>query len=293
MIGKGAAPAAGPAVLSSRWGSLTRFVRVRAVVVGGTGLSLILLMTVLGPLVVVTHPDTVDISAALASPNLRHPLGTDDLGRDVLSRVIFGGRISLTAGLTAVALATTIGLVMGLLFGFYGGVADGIGMRVLDVIMAFPSLLLAMAVIAVLGPGLRNTILAVGITFVPLIARMVRATVLRLSKEEYVVAARAIGSGDMRLLWRHLRPNVMPTVVVTSTLLFGWAVLSVSALSFIGVAVQPPTPEWGEMLSAARPHMQTAWWMAVGPGTALMLLILSVNALGDGLRQVLDPKLRY
>jgi peptide/nickel transport system permease protein len=272
---------------------LVRFVRVRAVVVGGIGLGLVLLITVAGPLMIDAHPNAVDIGAAFTPPNLQHPLGTDDLGRDVLSRVVYGGRISFTAGFTAVALAASVGTVMGLVFGFYGGALDGIGMRVLDVMMAFPSLLLAMAVIAVLGPGLRNTVVAVGITFVPLIARMVRATVLRLASEEYVAAARAIGSSDARLLRRHLWPNVLPTIVVTSTLLFGWAVLSVSALSFIGVAVRPPTSEWGEMLASARPHMQTAWWVALGPGAALMLLILSVNALGDGLRQVLDPRLRY
>lgn len=270
-----------------------KFTRVRMAVLGGIGLLMIFVVTVLGPLVVVTNPNAVNVSEAFAPPSLRHPLGTDDFGRDTLSRVLYGGRISFIAGLTAVTLATSVGTAVGLLFGFYGGAVDSVGMRFLDVMMAFPNLLLALAVVAVLGPGLRNTILAVGTTFVPVIARMVRATALRLAPEEYVIAARANGSGDARLVWRHLLPNVMPTIIVTSTLLFGWAVLSVSALSFIGVAVRPPTPEWGEMLSSARPHMETAWWVALGPGAALMLLILSINALGDGLRQMLDPKLRY
>jgi peptide/nickel transport system permease protein len=262
-------------------------------VIGGVGLTIIFLMAVVGPLLFRVSPDAVSVSEAFASPSLRHPLGTDDLGRDMLSRVLHGGRISFAAGLTAVTLAVFVGTGLGLLFGFYGGTLDGIGMRVLDVMMAFPNLLLALAVVAVLGSGLRNTIIAIGVTFVPFIARMVRATALRLVREEYVVAARAIGARDARLLWRHLLPNLLPTIVVTGTLLFGWAVLSVSALSFIGAAVRPPTPEWGEMLSSARPHMQTAWWVAAGPGVALLLLILSINALGDGLRQVLDPRLRY
>ncbi len=270
----------------------TRVLRVRAVALGTFGLGLVLGISFLGPLVLRASPTAMDIAGALVPPSAGHLLGTDDFGRDVLIRVMYGGRISLGAGLAAVLLATALGTPLGLLFGFFGGITDGIGMRFLDLLMAFPSLLLALAVVAALGTGVRNTVVAVGITFAPLIARMVRASVLTVAKQEYVAAARVVGSGDLRIIRRHVLPNALPTVLVTGTLVFGFAVLTVSALSFIGLAVRPPAPELGAMLSEARSSLQTAWWMTVGPGTALIVLILSINALGDGFRYIFDPRLR-
>jgi peptide/nickel transport system permease protein len=270
-----------------------KFFRVRAVAFGGGLLALFVLAVLLGPTFVHVSPVAIDVAHAFAPPGREHPLGTDDFGRDILSRVLYGGRLSLGAGVTAVLLATSVGTVLGLVFGFYGRLIDGLGMRFLDVMMAFPNLLLALAVIAALGTGIRNTIVAVGITFVPLVTRMVRSSVLSVASAEYVLAARSVGCNDGRIIVGHVLRNVLPTIIVTATLVFGFAVLSVSALSFIGLAVRPPTPELGAMLSDARAYMNMAWWTAAGPGAALMLLILSINILGDGLRHILDPGLRY
>lgn len=267
--------------------------RSPAAVLGASILALMIVVGSIGPLLLGGDPDAMDVANSFAPPTAERPFGTDEFGRDILTRVVHGTRISIGVGVAAVVLAALVGTSIGLTVGYRGGALDSFAMRGIDVMMAFPNLLLALAVIAVIGPGIRNTVIAVGVTFVPLFARMVRATVLRLKQEEYVVASRALGCSGIRTMWRHLLPNTMPTVIVTSTLVFGWAVLSVSSLSFIGLGVRPPIPEWGAMLSEARAHMQVAWWGAAAPAAALVTLILGANMLGDGLRQVLDPRVRF
>jgi peptide/nickel transport system permease protein len=219
-------------------------------------------------------------------------LGSDQLGRDVASRVLHGARISLSVGLISVTIAVALGAPVGLVAGFYGGRLDGLIMRVLDVLLAFPGILLALAIVSVLTPGLTNVMIAVGLSAVPTYARLVRGSVLAARENLYVEAARALGSRDPSILARYILPNVVAPLVVTATLGLGTAILAAAALSFLGLGSQPPQPEWGRMLSEGRDYLREAWWISTFPGLGIMLTVLGMNLLGDGLRDVLDPRLR-
>jgi peptide/nickel transport system permease protein len=226
-------------------------------------------------------------------PSMAHLMGTDLLGRDILSRLIFGARLSLAIGLISAAIGVTGGSLIGLVAGYYGGRLDAALMRVVDAMLAFPGLLLALVVIASLGPGLTNVMLAVGVSSVPLYARLVRASCLTIRELEYVQAARALGGLDRRIIVRHILPNVLGPLVVLSTLQVGSAILVGSALSYLGMGAQPPTPEWGLMTSDGQPYLANAWWISTFPGFAIFSAAMAVNLLGDGLRAALDPRSTY
>ena len=219
-------------------------------------------------------------------------LGSDQLGRDVLSRVVHGARISLTVGLISVSIALALGAPLGLVSGYYGGRLDALVMRIMDVLLAFPGILLALAIVSVLTPGLTNVMIAVGLSAVPGYARLVRASVLSAREHLYVEAARALGGRDLDILSRYILPNVVAPLIVTATLGLGTAILSAAALSFLGLGSQPPQPEWGRMLSEGRDYLREAWWIATFPGLGIMLTVFAMNLLGDGLRDVLDPRLK-
>ncbi|HEY7521135.1 MAG TPA: ABC transporter permease [Methylomirabilota bacterium] len=221
-----------------------------------------------------------------------HPLGTDHLGRDILSRILYGGRISLGVGLTAVTLSALIGVTLGLVAGFFGGRADALIMRVVDVFLAIPYILLAMGVVFALGPSLLNVVLVMAVTRWVQFARIVRADVLSIREREFVAGARARGNRPLRLLLHHVLPNALTPIIVVATLELAFMIIYESALSFLGLGVQPPTPTWGWMLADGRNYIATAWWLATFPGLAIMLTVLAVNLLGDWLRDTLDPRLK-
>jgi peptide/nickel transport system permease protein len=233
-----------------------------------------------------------DYAAVLEAPSWRHPFGTDDLGRDVLSRVIHGSRVSLEAGVAAVAFAVAAGVALGLTAGYCGGLTDELLMRLTDALWSFPALLLALAITAALGPSLTNVIMAVGIVFTPVFARLVRAQTLSVKALEFVTAARAAGAGPWRIVRVHVWPNVAAPVVVQASLTIAFGIIYEATLSFLGVGVRPPTPSWGSMLRTGYSYLEGAPWLALGPGGAIFLSILAFNFLGDGLREALDPRLR-
>ncbi len=265
------------------------------------GLSMLLLMggaAVLAPQLAPWDPGRQMLLKRLRPPmwqerGLReHPLGTDHLGRDILSRILYGGRISLGVGLTAVTLSALIGVTLGLLAGFFGGRADAFIMRVVDVFLAIPYILLAMGVVFALGPSLLNVVLVMGVTRWVQFARIVRADVLSIREREFVAGARARGNRPLRLLLHHVLPNALTPIIVVATLELAFMIIYESALSFLGLGVQPPTPTWGWMLADGRNYIATAWWLATFPGLAIMLTVLAVNLLGDWLRDTLDPRLK-
>jgi peptide/nickel transport system permease protein len=237
-------------------------------------------------------PNEISVPDRLQSPSWDHPFGTDDLGRDILSRVILGAGVSLRVGFLAVGIALIIGTVIGLLAGFYGRWVDDVLMRIMDMLFAFPAVLLAIAVLAVRGPGSGNTALAIGIVYIPVFARVTRASVLGVREEVYVRASRSVGASDLRLLTRHVLPNAAPPIIVQTSISLAFAVLAEAALSFLGLGTQPPNPSWGLMLAEGRGFIDLAWWLAFFPGMAIFLTVLCFNLLGDGLRDVLDPKQR-
>jgi peptide/nickel transport system permease protein len=233
-----------------------------------------------------------DIANRLEPPSGSHLFGTDDLGRDILSRVILGASVSLKVGFLSVGLAMVVGTVMGLVAGFYGGWRDDVLMRVMDVLFAFPAVLLAIAILAIRGPGTSNTIIAIAIVYVPIFARVTRASVLGVREEVYVRASRSVGASDFRLLTRHVLPNAAPPIIVQASVSLAFAVLAEAALSFLGLGTQPPNPSWGLMLAEGRGYIDLAWWLAFFPGMAIVITVLCFNLLGDGLRDVLDPRQR-
>ncbi len=233
-----------------------------------------------------------DIANRLQAPSGSHLFGTDDLGRDILSRVVLGAGVSLRVGFLAVAFALVAGGLMGLLAGYYGRWVDDVLMRLMDVLFAFPAVLLAIAVLAVRGPGPGNTALAIGVVYVPVFARVTRASVLGVREEVYVRASRSVGASDFRLLTRHVLPNAAPPIIVQTSISLAFAVLAEAALSFLGLGTQPPNPSWGLMLAEGNEFINRAWWLAFFPGMAIVVTVLCFNLLGDGLRDVLDPRQR-
>ncbi len=266
--------------------------RQRGAVVGLVILGGLALMALGAPWLSPRDPIKTAARDALRPPGPRFVLGSDQFGRDVASRVLHGARVSLTVGLISVSIAVALGAPLGLVSGYYGGRLDGLIMRVMDVLLAFPGILLALAIVSVLTPGLTNVMIAVGLSAVPTYARLVRASVLSARENLYVEAARALGGRDLGILARYILPNVVAPLIVTATLGLGTAILSAAALGFLGLGSQPPQPEWGRMLSEGRDYLREAWWISTFPGLGIMLTVLAMNLLGDGLRDVLDPRLQ-
>ena len=276
----------------SRPGALRRLLRQRGAVLGLAILAALALMALAAPWLSPRDPIKTSPREALQAPGPRFLLGSDQYGRDVASRALHGARLSLTVGLISVSIAVGLGTPVGLMSGYYGGRVDGFVMRVVDVLLAFPGILLALAIVSVLSPGLNNVMIAVGLSAVPNYARLVRASVLSAREQLYVEAARALGSRDLSIVTRYILPNVVAPLIVTGTLGLGTAILSAAALSFLGLGSQPPQPEWGRMLSEGRDYLREAWWISTVPGLGIMLTVLAMNLLGDGLRDVLDPSLK-
>jgi peptide/nickel transport system permease protein len=237
-------------------------------------------------------PGAIDIALRLQSPSFDYPLGTDDLGRDVLARILYGARISLLVGFVAVGIATFIGILLGAMAGFYGRWVDSLIMRFVDIMLCFPSFFLILAVIAFLEPSIWNIMIIIGLTSWMGVARLVRAEFLSLRERDFVVAARAIGARDTRIIFRHILPNAISPVLVSATLGIAGAILTESALSFLGIGVQPPTPSWGNMLIAGKQTLGTAWWLSVFPGLAILFTVLGYNLLGEGIRDAMDPRIK-
>jgi len=275
------------------WARVVPRVRRHKGAVVGTGIVAALVLIALGQSMLAPQsPTKIDIAAALNAPGRTHWMGTDQYGRDVYSRVVHGSSISLVIGFISVGIAATAGTTVGLVAGYDGGRIDALLMRGMDVMLAFPGILLALAIVSVLGPSLHNLMIAVGISGIPYYARLVRGSVLVAKEQLYVEAARVVGVPIPVILIRHILPNVVAPIIVAATLGMGGAILAAAALSFIGLGSQPPTPEWGRMLSEGRDYLRDAWWISTFPGMAIMLAVLGVNMLGDGLRDVLDPRLR-
>lgn len=233
-----------------------------------------------------------DLTNMKAWPSREHLLGTDDYGRDILSRIIYGGRVSLLVAILSIVFGLIVGGILGISAGYFGGIYDGTVMRIMDIVMAIPGFLLAVCISAALGSGVLNTAIAIGIGCVPGYARLLRALVLSIREQEYVEAARVTGASDLRIMFRQIVPNILSPVIVESTLRIGGCILMISSLSFIGLGVQPPTPEWGSMLSAGRALIRSFWPIVTFPGLAIMLTLFGFNLFGDGLRDALDPKLK-
>ena len=244
----------------------------------------------LGPLATPYDPAHQELALRLGAPNAAHPFGLDELGRDILARVLAGARISFLVGLTVVSVSAVVGTVLGALAGYFGGALDDLISRLIDVLLAFPGLLLAIAIVAVLGPSLVNVLVALTLIGWVSYARLVRGQVLRAREFEYVQAARALGAGTLRILWRHVIPAAVPSLVVQSTLGMAGAIIGEASLSFLGLGVQPPTPSWGTMLNGGRAHILDAPHLTIFPGLAIALLVLGFNFVGDGLRDRLDPR---
>jgi peptide/nickel transport system permease protein len=271
------------------WHSLRRN---RLALFGLTVLVLLAAMTILAPWVAPYDPTKMDYNNLVAPPGSVHLFGTDDLGRDILSRVIWGGRESLHVAVIAILISLTGGLVLGLISGYYGGIVETLIMRVADVFLAFPSILLMLSIVAVLGPSLTTVLIALAISQIPAYTRIVRASVLGAKNLEYVTAARVVGTSNRRIMSRHILPNIVSPLIVYSTVMLGGMIYVTTGLSYIGLGAQPPSPEWGAMLNYGRVYLREAWWMSVFPGAAIFVAVLSVNLLGDGLRDALDPKSR-
>ncbi len=272
--------------------SASRLLRHRGAQVGLAILGLLVVLAAAAPWLSPHDPIRTAPRDALRPPGATFPLGSDQYGRDVLSRALHGARISLVVGLVSVSIAIGLGAPIGLASGYYGGRLDLVLMRFVDVMLAFPGILLALAIVSVLRPSLANLMIAVGVAAGPTYARLVRASVLAAKEQLYVEAARAVGCPDRGILVRYLLPNVVAPLIVTATLGLGTAILSAAALSFLGLGSQPPEPEWGRMLSEGRDYLREAWWIATFPGLGIMATVLGMNLLGDGLRDVLDPRLR-
>ncbi|WP_026536085.1 ABC transporter permease [Arthrobacter sp. H14] len=286
-------PSSEEAPVASERTSAWRLVLANKVTLGGlVVLVVVVLAAIFGRWLAPYGINDVDVTNALAPPSAAHWFGTDELGRDVFSRVLVSARVSILVGLVSVSFALVAGVVVGLLAGFFGGKLDAIVMRCADVLFAFPVLLLALAIVAVLGPGLPTAMLAIGIVYTPIFARVVRASTLGVREEPFVKASVSIGASSGLILRRHILPNITGPIIVQTSLSLAFAILSEAALSFLGLGVQPPDPSWGRMLFDARGFLGTAWWMSVFPGLAIFLTVLAFNLVGDGLRDVLDPRHR-
>ena len=269
-----------------------RFKKNRLAVIGGIIVLMLFTIAVLAPFVAPYNPDAINVKHVLEPPSLAHPFGTDDLGRDILSRVIYGSRISLAVGFVAVGIATLIGIIFGALSGYYGGWTDTIVMRFVDIMLAIPTFFLILAVIAMLEPSIWNIMIVIGVTSWMGVSRLVRAEFLSLKEREFVLAARALGASDFRIIFKHILPNAMSPVLISAVLGIAGAVLLESALSFLGIGVQPPTASWGNILTIGKDNIEIAWWISVFPGLAIFVTVLAYNLLGEGIRDSIDPRLK-
>lgn len=250
------------------------------------------LVAIIAPFIAPYGYDELHAGERLTGPSTQNWFGTDDLGRDIFTRIVYGARISLFVGFFSVTGALVMGTLLGVIAGFFGRWVDLLISRIFDVLLAFPSILLAIAIVAILGPSLQNALLAIAIINIPIFGRLVRSRVLSIREEEYILAAKALGMKNSRILFHHILPNSVAPIIVQATLSFGSAILEAAALGFLGLGAQPPTPEWGKMLSDARQYIQTAPWTVLFPGLSIMLVVLGFNLLGDGLRDALDPKMK-
>lgn len=268
------------------------WVRNRMALIGLVIVLVMVVLAVFAPLVAPYDPYERDIRNRLAAPSFTHLMGTDELGRDTFSRVIYGARVSLSVGLISVGLATLIGAPLGLLAGFHGGRPDSIIMRLMDAVISFPEIVLAITILAILGPSVFNAMIAIGVVYIPVFARTVRAPTIAQTHREYVEAAHALGASSGRVLFRHVAPNTMGILIVRMSTSFSYAILAEASLSFLGLSASPPTATWGRMLKEGQSFMQQAPWVAIFPGLAIALAVLGFNLLGDGLRDALDPRAR-
>ncbi|MBI5577116.1 MAG: ABC transporter permease [Deltaproteobacteria bacterium] len=264
----------------------------RLALAGGIFILILFFVSIVPSLFTSQDPNRIDVLRVLESPSALHPLGTDELGRDVYARMIHGAGISLKVGFVAVGIATAIGLVIGLFAGFYGGIVDKVLMRFVDIMLCFPSFFLILSAVAFLGPSIYNIMIIIGLTSWMGVARLVRAETLSLKERDFVAAARAQGAGDRRIVFRHILLNALAPVLVSATLGVAGAILTESGLSFLGIGVQPPTPSWGNILTAGKDNIEFAWWLSVYPGLAILFTVLGYNLLGEGIRDAVDPRLR-
>jgi len=271
---------------------LTRALQTRGAGFGLVVVALVLFVALSADVIAPYNPDQAQQAGVLTAPALAHWLGTDQLGRDVLSRIIHGTRTSVQAGVVSVGFALLAGVSIGLLAGYHGGWIDDVLVLLVDALWSFPTLVLALAIAASLGPGLTNAMLAIGVVFTPIFARLVRGQTLSVRERDFVVAARALGAGPRRIMLRHIWPNVTAPIIVQTSLLVASAIVVEAALSFLGLGIEPPTSSWGSMLKAGYQYMQQAPWLSFAPGTAIFVTVLAFNLLGDGLRRGLDPRLR-
>ncbi|MCC8057624.1 ABC transporter permease [Cloacibacillus sp.] len=269
-----------------------RFIKNKATIVGSIILLFFFFIALFGPLLCHYDPNTIDLKSVYQHPSAEHLLGTDNLGRDMLTRIIVGARISLLVSFAGTIIGSLIGVALGVVAGYYGGLLDSLVSRFVDLLLAFPGLLLAIVVVAILGNGIVNTIAAIAFYSIPYVARMVRGIVITLKNSEYVQACRVMGASDLRIIITHIIPNSMSQIIVNTTLNLGTAILTASSLSFLGLGVTPPHPEWGAMLSQGREVIRYFPLAAIIPGVAITLVVLSFSIVGDGLRDALDPKLK-
>jgi peptide/nickel transport system permease protein len=268
-----------------------RFRKNRLSVAGAVTVALLMSVALLAPLISPYDPTAIDVHDVLSPPSIRHPLGTDDLGRDVLSRIIWGSRISLSVGFVAVGISIAIGVIVGAMAGYYGGAVDSLLMRFVDIMLTIPTFFLILAVIAVVEPSIGTIMVVIGITSWMGVARLVRAEFLTLKERDFVLAARASGVNNRGIIFRHILPNALSPVFVAATLGVANAVLVEAALSFLGLGVQPPNPSWGNILTVGKDNIEVAWWLSLYPGLAILVTVLSYNLMGEGLRDSLDPRL--
>lgn len=288
--GKGYREDLGPA--NSLWrDTLRRLFRNKLAIFGSCVLLIVIIMG-LFPQIAPFDPNGMDFSDRFANPSFEHLMGTDDFGRDIFSRIIYGARVSLQVGFVAVTVATLIGTTLGLIAGYSNRYIDEIIMRSMDVLYAFPAILLAIAILAALGKGIGNAMIAIGVVYIPIFARIARGAVLSIRGEEFILAARALGASNMRIMVNHILPNSLSPIIVEITLSLAFAILAEASLSFFGLGTQPPDPSWGRMLAEGREFFRQSFWMAFFPGLAIFFTVMGFNFLGDGLRDALDPKLR-
>lgn len=273
-------------------GALRRFAARRLVLVGVVLVAILAFVGMFGTVIAPHDPIKQGVSGVLAPPGAAHWFGTDELGRDILSRLLHGAQISLQVGIAAVLMASIPGVAVGLIVGYKGGSADNLVMRFLDGLMAFPSLVLALTIVGVLGASVFNVMLAIAITTFPHYSRLIRGQVLAAREFDYVTAIKSVGAGDMRIVFRHILPNVVSPVLVQASLGVGFAIMAEASLSFLGLGIQPPTPTWGSMIQVGFQYLEIAPWLVIAPGTLIFMSVLGFNLLGDGIREAMDPHLR-